>query len=99
MGSITEPPEILGKLIGGALVGTFLGVLLAYGFVAPLATAMKGAQEANSKYFTCMKAGILAHIQGYAPAISVEFARKTLLSSVRPSFAELEDATAAVPPV
>jgi chemotaxis protein MotA len=99
MGSITEPPEILGKLIGGALVGTFLGVLLAYGFVAPLATAMKGANEANSKYFTCMKAGILAHMQGYAPAISVEFARKMLLSSFRPSFAELEEATAAVPPV
>lgn len=99
MGSITEPPEILGKLIGGALVGTFLGVLLAYGFVAPLAGAMKGAQEANSKYFTCMKAGILAHMQGYAPAVSVEFARKTLMSSVRPTFAELEEATEAVPPV
>ncbi|CAN0435266.1 unnamed protein product [Discosporangium mesarthrocarpum] len=97
MGSITEPPEVLGKLIGGALVGTFLGILLAYGFVAPLASAIKGAQEANSKYFTCMKAGILAHMQGYAPAVSIEFARKTLMSSVRPTFAELEEATANVP--
>ncbi len=98
MGSITEPPEVLGKLIGGALVGTFLGILMSYGFVAPLATAIKGAQEANSKYTTCMKAGILAHMQGYAPAISVEFARKTLMSTVRPTFAELEEATDAIPP-
>jgi len=97
MGSITEPPEILGKLIGGALVGTFLGILLAYGYVAPLATAIKGAQEANSKYIICLKAGILAHVQGYAPAVSVEFARKALMSDARPSFAELEEATAAVP--
>lgn len=97
MGSITEPPEILGKLIGGALVGTFLGILLAYGFVAPLATAIKGAQEANSKYIICLKAGILAHVQGYAPAVSVEFARKALMSDSRPTFAELEEATATVP--
>ncbi|NKB50094.1 MAG: flagellar motor stator protein MotA [Alphaproteobacteria bacterium] len=97
MGSITEPPEILGKLIGGALVGTFLGILLAYGFVAPLATAIKGAQEANSKYIVCLKAGILAHVQGYAPAVSVEFARKALMSGERPTFAELEEATAAAP--
>lgn len=96
MGSITEPPEILGKLIGGALVGTFLGILLAYGFVAPLATAIKGAQEANSKYIICIKAGILAHVQGYAPAVSVEFARKALMSDTRPTFSELEQATDAV---
>ena len=97
MGSITEPPEILGKLIGGALVGTFLGILLAYGFVGPLASAIKMAQEANSKYLTCLKAGILAHVAGNAPAVSVEFARKTLLSSVRPTFAELEEATENAP--
>tara|TARA_R110002110_G_scaffold414147_2_gene643299 strand:- start:22545 stop:23378 length:834 start_codon:yes stop_codon:yes gene_type:complete len=97
MGSITEPPEILGKLIGGALVGTFLGILLAYGFVGPLASAIKMAQEANSKYLICLKAGILAHVAGNAPAVSVEFARKTLLSSVRPTFAELEEANENVP--
>ena len=97
MGSITEPPEILGKLIGGALVGTFLGILLAYGFVGPLASAIKMVQEANSKYLICLKAGILAHVAGNAPAVSVEFARKTLLSSVRPTFAELEEATENLP--
>jgi len=97
MGSITEPPEILGKLIGGALVGTFLGILIAYGFVGPLAAAMKGAQEANSKYIICLKAGILAHVQGYAPAVSIEFARKALMSDTRPTFIELEEATAATP--
>ncbi len=92
MGSITEPPEILGKLIGGALVGTFLGVWMAYGFVGPLSGAIKGANEANSRYLQCIKAGIIAHIQGYAPAISIEFARKMLLSSARPTFAEVEEA-------
>ena len=97
MGSITEPPEVLGKLIGGALVGTFLGILLAYGFVGPLSSAIKVAQEANSKYLICLKAGILANVQGNAPAVSVEFARKTLLSSFRPTFAELEEATENAP--
>ncbi len=92
MGSITEPPEILGKLIGGALVGTFLGVWLAYGFVSPLSGAIKGANEANGRYLQCIKAGIIAHISGYAPAISVEFARKVLLSTARPTFAEVEEA-------
>ncbi len=92
MGSITEPPEILGKLIGGALVGTFLGILLSYGFVAPMATAVKGIFDTEIKYLQCIRAGLLAHMQGYAPAISVEFARKALLSEVRPTFYEVEDA-------
>ena len=99
MGSITEPPEVLGHLIGAALVGTFLGVLLCYGFVGPMATAMKGIYDADHNYFVCLKIGILAHLQGYAPSVSIEFARKTLAHSVRPSFAELEDATAALAPV
>ena len=98
MGSITEPPEVLGKLIGGALVGTFLGVWISYGFVGPFANALKGIYDAEVKYYQCMKAGILAHLGGYAPAISVEFARKTLLSNVRPTFYEVEEATAALPP-
>ena len=98
MGSISEPPEVLGKLIGGALVGTFLGVLMAYGFVGPLATALASTQDADSKYYGCIKAGILAYLQGYAPAVAVEFARKALLSSVRATFIEVEQAYEAVPP-
>lgn len=98
MGSITEPPEILGHLIGGALVGTFLGVLLCYGFVGPMAAALKGVQDADAKYLQCMKAGILAYLQGYAPAVCVEFSRKTLQAHVRPSFQEVEETTASLAP-
>jgi len=99
MGSITEPPEILGHLIGAALVGTFLGVLLSYGFVGPLAAGLANVVDADGRLYQCMKAGILAHIAGHPPAISVEFARKTLASDVRPGFAELEESFESLPPV
>jgi len=99
MGSITEPPEVLGKLIGGALVGTFLGILLSYGYVSPLSAAMNAAFEADARYMQCIKVALLAHVSGYAPAVSVEFARKTLMSKDRPSFFEVEEAVAAVPTV
>jgi chemotaxis protein MotA len=99
MGSITEPPEVLGHLIGGALVGTFLGVLLSYGFIAPMAGGLKARYDAEVKYFLCIKAGLLAYLQGYAPAVAVEFARKALLSNVRPTFYEVEEAVAVLPPV
>lgn len=93
MGSITEPPEVLGHLIGGALVGTFLGVLLSYGYIAPIAAALQNRFDAESKYLQCLKVGLIAHLHGYAPSISVEYARKALASDVRPTFAELEEAT------
>ena len=99
MGSITEPPEVLGKLIGGALVGTFLGVFCAYGFVGPIAATLKATYDAEAKYYQCMKAGILAYLAGHAPAICVEFARKALLSDVRPSFYEVEEAVSSLPAV
>lgn len=99
MGSITEPPEVLGVLIGGALVGTFLGVWLAYGFVGPIASSIKSIHEDELRYFQCIKAGLLAHLHGYAPAVSVEFARKALMPEVRPDFYEVEEATNALPPV
>lgn len=97
MGSITEPPEVLGHLIGGALVGTFSGVLMSYGFFAPMATSLGQTANADSKYLECIKTGIIAHMQGYAPQVSVEFARKVLNSSTRPSFAEVEEMVQSLP--
>ncbi len=99
MGSITEPPEILGQLIGAALVGTFFGIFVSYGFVGPMAAALGNIIEADAKYYHCMKAGMLAHVAGHPPVISMEFARKTLPSDVRPSFAELEETFDNLPPV
>lgn len=99
MGSITEPPAVLGHLIGGALVGTFMGVLLSYGFVGPMAAAIKARGEAEQRYFLCIKAGILAYMQGYAPSVAVEFARKSLNTDVRPTFYEVEEAVEALPAV
>jgi chemotaxis protein MotA len=99
MGSITEPPEVLGHLIGAALVGTFLGILLSYGFVGPMANALQSVDEADAKYLQCIKIGLLAHLQGYPPAVSVEFARKALLENDRPTFYDIENAVQALPPV
>jgi chemotaxis protein MotA len=92
MGSITEPPEVLGHLIGGALVGTFTGVLAAYGIVAPIAKSLESKFEADGHYLECIKTALVAHVQGYAPQVSVEFARKTLNAKVRPNFGELDEA-------
>jgi chemotaxis protein MotA len=97
MGAITEPPEVLGKLIGGALVGTFLGVFLSYGFIGPIANTLKATYEAETKYLQCIRAALLAYVQGYAPAVAVEFARKALLTDVRPTFYEVEEAVSALP--
>jgi chemotaxis protein MotA len=91
MGSITEPPEVLGHLIGGALVGTFAGILIAYGFMAPIAQSVGASFEADSKYLSCIKAGLIAHMQGYAPQVSIEFSRKSLPGGVRPTFMEVEE--------
>lgn len=91
MSSITEPPEILGGLIAAALVGTFTGIFVSYGVMTPIATSMEAAFEHEHHYLLCIKAGIIGHMQGYAPQVSVEFARKLLPDDVRPSFAEVED--------
>ncbi len=97
MASITEPPEVLGKLIGSALVGTFLGVWLSYGFAAPIAGAIKGKAENQIMYFKCIKSGILAFLQGSAPQVATEFARKLLPEELRPTFLELEEAINELP--
>lgn len=91
MGSITEPPEVLGHLIGAALVGTFSGILAAYGVVAPISKALEHKFAAEDHFFDVAKAALVAHTQGYAPQIWVEFARKTLSSTVRPTFNELDE--------
>jgi chemotaxis protein MotA len=98
MSSITEPPEVLGGLIGAALVGTFSGILVAYGFVLPMAGNLYAAYGAEHHYFVCMKMGLMGHMQGYAPQVSVEFARKILPDEYRPTFAELEEICANLPP-
>lgn len=90
MGSIAEPPEILGGLIGAALVGTFLGILMGYGLIGPIAANMAKNAAAETEYYNVMKAGMIAHIQGNAPAVTVEFARKVVPGHLRPSFAELD---------
>lgn len=92
MQSITEPPEILGGLIGAALVGTFMGVLLSYGFVSPIGRFIGSYFEDEHKYMECIKIALLAHIKGNAPVVSVEFARECITSAEKPSFAEVEDA-------
>ena len=97
MGSITEPPEVLGHLIGGALVGTFFGVLVAYGFFGPMAQSLKGIYESESKYFMSLKTGLLAHISGQVPVMAIEFARKGLMSENRPTFEEVDQATQNLP--
>ncbi|MGK5062096.1 flagellar motor stator protein MotA [Janthinobacterium sp. LB3P112] len=91
MESVGLPPAELGMLIAHALVGTFLGILLAYGFVGPLASLLEQKLDESSKMFQCVKVTLLASLNGYAPALAVEFGRKVLFSTERPTFNELED--------
>jgi chemotaxis protein MotA len=90
MASVGKPPAVLGGMIASALVGTFLGILLAYGFVGPLAKLIEQKVDESSKELQCVKATLLASLQGYAPAVAIEFGRKVLYSTERPSFTELE---------
>jgi len=90
MGSVGEPPPILGAKIGAALVGTFLGILFAYGFIGPLAGLLEQKVGESTKELQCVKVTLLASLQGYAPALAIEFGRKILYSTERPSFSELE---------
>jgi chemotaxis protein MotA len=90
MESLDKPPEELGLLIAHALVGTFLGILLSYGLVGPLAALLETAAAEATKLLQTIKVTLLASLQGYAPALAVEFGRKVLYSTERPGFAELE---------
>ncbi len=90
MGSVGQPPAVLGGMIGSALVGTFLGILLAYAVVEPLGGLIEQKVDEGSKELQCIKTTLLASMQGYAPQVAVEFGRKVLYSADRPTFAELE---------
>ncbi len=91
MGSVGQPPAVLGQMIGSALVGTFLGILLAYAVVEPLGGLLEQKNDEGTKELQCIKTTLLASMQGYAPQVAVEFGRKVLYSTERPSFSELED--------
>ena len=90
MGSIDQPPAVLGRMIGGALVGTFLGVLLAYGLVGPFATRLKAVVDEECKFFEVIRAVLVAHLHGNAPQVAVETGRKMVPSGHMPSFQDLE---------
>ncbi|SNY67684.1 flagellar motor stator protein MotA [Enterobacter sp. CC120223-11] len=86
-----RPAAELGMLIAHAMVGTFLGILIAYGFVLPLATLLRQKSTDQVKILQCIKVTLLSSLNGYAPQVAVEFGRKTIFTSERPSFEELED--------
>ncbi|MFN5349298.1 MAG: flagellar motor stator protein MotA [Polaromonas sp.] len=90
MGSVGQPPPVLGAMIGSALVGTFLGILLAYGIVEPMGGLMEQRADDEAKKLLCIKATLLANMQGYNPTTCLEFGRKVLFSTERPTFTEME---------
>ncbi|MFZ4601010.1 MAG: flagellar motor stator protein MotA [Caulobacterales bacterium] len=92
MGAINEPPEKLGLLIGGALVGTFLGVFLAYGIVGPMAARFAAVEDEESQFYKIIKEVMVAHLHGNAAQVSVEIGRGSVPSAYQPSFAQLEEA-------
>jgi len=97
MGAITEPPAVLGEMIGSALVGTFMGVFLAYGLVAPMANRMKEVTEEEGAFYRIIQSVLVAHLHGNAAQISVEIGRGNVPSVSQPSFLELEEALSAMP--
>jgi chemotaxis protein MotA len=92
MAKISEPPEVLGHSIGAALVGTFLGVLLSYGFVGPLASNMEHSANDHHIALNVIKTGLLSTVSGGSPAVALEFARRAIPPAERPGFEELEEA-------
>ncbi len=92
MGALSGPPEQIGEKVGAALVGTFLGILLSYGVVAPLAANIEKIVDAGSQFHQMLRAGLMAFAKGMAPSIAVEFARRAIPHEVRPTFKEMEAA-------
>lgn len=91
MGRLDGSIEEIGSSVAAALVGSFLGILLAYGFAGPTSTALEARAQEEAKFLQCIKACILANVQGYSPQVAVEFGRKTMEGAMRPSFTELEE--------
>lgn len=92
MGKINEPPEVLGHSIGAALVGTFLGVLMCYGFVGPAARNLEHIANEDKEYLNVLKVALVAFVGGAAPQIAVEFGRRVIPGNVKPTFIEVEEA-------
>lgn len=92
MGAIDQPPEILGKMIGGALVGTFLGVFLAYGLVGPIAARLKTVLEDDAHFYNLIREVLVANLHAHAPNICIEVGRQNIPGHARPDFNEIEDA-------
>ena len=92
MGALGGPPEEIGHKVAAALVGTFLGILLCYGFLSPMAANMGRINDAEAQYYNCLRTGLIAFVRGAAPILAVEFSRRSIPSTVRPSFKEMEDA-------
>jgi chemotaxis protein MotA len=92
MQAIDGPPQEIGEKVAAALVGTFLGVLLSYGFLQPVATNLELLNQAEARYLQCIKAGIVAFAKGNSPVVVIEFARRVIFNDVRPGFEELEKA-------
>jgi len=91
MGKMKEPPEVLGHSIGAALVGTFMGVLMCYGFVGPIARRLEASVNEEKEYLQVIKSALISFVGGAAPQIAVEFARRSIPPHLRPSFHELEE--------
>jgi chemotaxis protein MotA len=92
MGALGGPPEQIGEKVAAALVGTFLGILLSYGVVSPLAANLQGMIDAEGQYYQMLRSGLMAFAKGMAPMISVEFARRSVPHDMRPTFSEMESA-------
>jgi chemotaxis protein MotA len=90
MGSLGGPPGEIGQKVAAALVGTFLGILLSYGLVGPLAANLEKIVDAESQYYQMLRAGMMAFAKGMAPIIAVEFARRAIPHDLRPTFQEME---------
>jgi len=92
MSALGGPPEEIGHKVAAALVGTFLGILLCYGFLGPMAANIKKQTDAEGEYFLCLRMGMLAYIKGVSPMLALEAARRAIPHHVRPTFQQMDTA-------